>query len=93
MQGKSFELVIMEFKLNEYHRDVSDEELLEDLRRVAEVLKTDYFSRSEYQKLGKYGSSTITRRFGSWNNAIKTVGLKVNEVSHRRHDFLEKEED
>ena len=83
----------MEFKLNEYHRDVSDEELLEDLRRVAELLKTDYFSRSEYQKLGKYGSSTITRRFGSWNNAIKTVGLKVNEVSHRRHDFLEKEED
>ena len=83
----------MEFKLNEYHRDVSDEELLEDLRRVAELLKTDCFSRSEYQKHGKYGSSTITRRFGSWNNAIKTVGLKVNEVSPRRHDFLEKEED
>lgn len=83
----------MEYKLNEYHRDVLDEELLDDLRRVAELLKTDYFSRSEYQKHGKYGSSTITRRFGSWNNAIKTVGLKVNEVSPRRHDLLEKEED
>lgn len=67
----------MDFKLNEYHRDVSDEELLEDLRRVAELLKTDYFSRSEYQKLGKYGSSTITRRFGSWNNAIKQSDLKL----------------
>ena len=83
----------MEFKLNEYHRDISDEELLDDLRRVAELLKTDSFSRSEYQKYGKYGSSTITRRFGSWNNAIKKVGLKVYEVSPRRHDFLEKEED
>lgn len=83
----------MDFVLNEYHRNVSEEELLNDLRRVAELLNSDSFSRSEYQKYGKFSYSTITRRFGSWNNAIKAIGLKVYEVSPRRHEFLEREED
>jgi len=83
----------MDFVLNEYHRNVSEEELLNDLRRVAELLNSDSFSRSKYQKYGKFSYSTITRRFGSWNNAIKAIGLKVYEVSPRRHEFLEREED
>ena len=83
----------MEFKLIEYHRDVSDEELLEDIQRVANIYNTDELSRSEYNKLGKFGSSTISRRFGSWNNAIKRIGLSVNETSQQKHEFCEKEED
>lgn len=48
-------MVIMEFKLNEYHRDISDEELLGDIRRIAEIVGTGRLSRSEYKKHGKYG--------------------------------------
>ena len=36
----------MEFELNAYHRDIPKEELISDLRRVANELKTDYVSRS-----------------------------------------------
>ena len=35
----------MEFTLNEYHRDIPNEELLEDLLRVANLLKSDRLSR------------------------------------------------
>lgn len=33
----------MEFILNEYHRNVSDEELLADIKRVAQELKNKRF--------------------------------------------------
>ena len=83
----------MEFTLNEYHRDISDEELLGDLLRVANLLKTNRLSRAEYKQYGKYGTSTIERRFGGWNNAISKIGLTTNIVWQQRHESLEKEED
>lgn len=83
----------MEFIINEYHRDIPDEDLLEDIRRVADIYSTDALSRSEYNKYGKFGSSTISRRFGSWNNAIKRIGLTANENGQQIHEFCENEED
>lgn len=90
MQGKSFELVIMEFKLNEYHRDVSDEELLDDLRRVAELLSKENLTRSEYQENGKYHPSTIANRFGGWRNSLKKAGLSLTKT-WAKHEYCEDE--
>ena len=56
---------------------VSDEELIEDLRRVAELLGTDKVSIAQYEKHGEYAHATQERRFGSWNNALMRSGLKV----------------
>lgn len=78
----------MEFKLNEYHRDVTDEELLEDLKRVADLIGTGRLSRSDYQKYGKFGTSTIERRFGGWNSAIIRIGLVVIETGNQKHETL-----
>lgn len=69
----------MEFILNEYHRDLSEDNLLEDLVAVASNLHKDTVLCEEYSKFGKYNRTTITRRFGSWPNALKKAGLK----SHR----------
>lgn len=65
----------MEFKLNEYHRNISDQELLNDIKRVADFLGTNVLSRDAYNKHGKYSSTTIARHFGSWNLALKKIGL------------------
>lgn len=83
----------MEFTLNEYHRDISNEELLGDLLRVANLLKSNKLSRSEYKQHGKFGTSTISRRFGGWNNAISKIGLSVSEIGQQKHEYLEKAED
>jgi len=90
LQGKSFELVIMEFKLNEYHRDVSDEELLDDLRRVAELLSKENLTMSEYQENGKYHPSTIANRFGGWRNSLKKAGLSLTKT-WAKHEYCEDE--
>lgn len=66
----------MEFKLNDYHRNVSDKDLLEDILRVASNLKKSSISINDYKNNGgKYNHTTITRRFGSWIVALQKCGL------------------
>lgn len=63
----------MKFELNEYHRDIPDQDLLDDVKRVADSLGTNLLSRDIYNKYGKYSSSTIERRFGSWKFALEKI--------------------
>lgn len=65
----------MEFKLNEYHRNVPDRELLNDILRVAKLLNQKSLTSEEYSKYGKYNVTTICRRFSKWLIAVKLVGL------------------
>ena len=75
----------MEFVLNEYHRNIPDEVLIEDLKRVAGVHQKPSLTQKEYMQYGKYASGTIVRRFGSWNEALKKAGLRPNwgEITFR----------
>jgi hypothetical protein len=67
----------LEFKLNEFHRDLSKEELIDDLRTVAKGLNLNYVSRSVYEKTGKYSATPFLSNFGSWINALKNAGLEI----------------
>lgn len=70
----------MEFKLNDYHRNITDEELLKDIIRVANSLGETTISQTEYVKNGgRYHSSTIQRRFNGWLNALERCGLSPNK--------------
>ena len=61
---------------------VSDAELLEDLALVAHTDSLRTVGLRQYEKLGKYSHTTISRRFGSWNNALQLAGLTTsNEVN------------
>lgn len=68
----------MRFELEEYHRGVTDEELITDLKRVANELNKKFVSFQRYNERGKYASTTLSRRFGSWSEALKKAGLQVN---------------
>jgi hypothetical protein len=60
---------------------VSDEQLLADLRQVAERLGKSTLGQKEYRQVGTYDDSTVGRRFGSWNAALVKAGLGIaNQV-------------
>jgi hypothetical protein len=76
----------MKYQLKDFHRNISDTELLDDLKRVADNLRTDKLSSREYNDNGgKYTAGTIGARFGSWNRAIEQAGLK-NMLKHNPTD-------
>lgn len=67
---------------------VSDDELLHDLRRVADHLEKPTVGQQEYRRLGRYDDSTITRRFGSWNSGLLAAGLTVSNTVNITDDQL-----
>jgi len=60
-----------------FHHIITDEELLDDLKKVHEDVKPNKLTQEIYSKLGKYGSRTINDRFG-WNKALKSLGLEIS---------------
>ena len=68
----------MRFELKDYHRNVSNEELINDVLRVKMIYGKDTLTRTEYKRHGKYGNNTFLRHFGGWNNVLRACGLRVN---------------
>jgi hypothetical protein len=66
----------MKFELDEYHRGISDDELIAELKRVASLLNKTALNRTDNDDHGKYGTTTYIRRFGSWFNALEKAGLE-----------------
>lgn len=56
---------------------VSDQELLNDLKSVAQKLNKNTVPQKIYAKFGEYEYSTHIRRFGSWNSALIKAGLDI----------------
>ncbi len=70
----------MKFEFIEYNnRKVSDDELLNDMKRVVTEYKLDSLTQSKYTLYGKYDCSTIIRRFGTWNNGLIKAGISVTQ--------------
>ncbi len=70
----------MKFELDNFHRDVSDDELIQDLIAADTKLRLhgkNLTSRS-YNEVGKYSSTTITTHFGSWNKGLRKAGIATN---------------
>lgn len=68
----------MKYQLKDFHRNIPDSDLLDDLRAVAEKLGTKKLSSREYNDNGaKYTAGTIAARFGSWNIALEKADLSL----------------
>lgn len=72
----------MAFKLEEYHRDTPDDELLADLVRVANSLGKKSVTADEYRREGKFHPSTLQRRFRTWFGALERAGLEHTRTLH-----------
>jgi 5-methylcytosine-specific restriction endonuclease McrA len=66
----------MKFELQPHHRNVSDEELIVDVMHVAQELEKRSVTIDEYNERGRFHSSTLTRRFGSWFTVLQKAGLE-----------------
>lgn len=82
----------MDYIINEYHRNTSDEELLADLKRVAIIYNKKSLTTREYANYGKYHWSTIGRRFGGWNSALKKANLSIYRGRNSKHVYCEADE-
>ena len=67
----------MKYELSFRNNIGTDQELLDDLKRVAVELGRDNLVTREYDEHGKYSSTTIRHRFGQWNIALEKAGLKI----------------
>jgi hypothetical protein len=68
----------MEFKLETYHRNTPDEELIADIQNVALKLKKNTVTISEYEEHGTFHPSTLQRKFGSWYKVLELAKLEAN---------------
>ena len=74
LQGGDFRT--MDFKLEPYHRNVPESELIDDLLRVAKQLGKQTVTMEQYNEHGKFHSTTVTRHFSSWFIALQKAGLE-----------------
>lgn len=66
----------MKFQLNPNPRGMSNDELIEEIRRVDALLNKEFLTREDFQKIAKIHPSTLRGRFGNWKNALIAAGLK-----------------
>lgn len=61
------------------YAEVTTEELIYDLQRVARLLKVDTVSSCEYGQYGDHSTGTYFNRFGTWNRALERFVTYINE--------------
>lgn len=82
------------FELEPYHRNVSEEELLKDLKRVASQLGKNSVTTDEYNTHGKYHSCTFYRKSGSWFKVLEKAGLsKTRNLGITEEEYFKNIED
>jgi hypothetical protein len=76
------------FELKENRRNIPDEELLADVKRVAEMLETKILTRPQYEKHGKFGFTTVIRRLGKWSKVLEKAELEVKVPIYNSNEEL-----
>src|SRR5436190_14290568 len=70
----------MQFVFENTRPEMSNEEIIQDLRRVASLVGVTALSIRTYQRYGRYAHSTVKKRFGSWNRALAAAQLQLVSV-------------
>lgn len=56
----------MKFEIKIYNRNTPDNDLISDVKRIANEVNKNSITLYEYNERGKFHSTTLTRQFGSW---------------------------
>lgn len=51
------------------------DEIIAELRRVANLLQTSALTASQFSQHGRVSANTVRNHFGSWNQAVEAAGL------------------
>ncbi len=68
------------FKLKLKQRNIPDQELIDDVKQVASDLGQNSVTIEKYNEYGKFYSTTLTRRFGSWHKVLEKCDLSQNRT-------------
>jgi len=63
------------FELNLHNKNLSDEEIFSDIKKVVQKLSQSSVSMRDYSTYGSYNVRNIAQRFDNWNNALRKAGL------------------
>ena len=63
--------------------NIAENELIEDIKRVAQQCSIEPLTASQYNQLGKFNSATYTKKYGSWNNALSKAGLQITAYKQK----------
>ena len=67
----------MKFEYKPYNYRPSNSEIIEDLQKVANKNSFSTMSMRQYAEFGRFDTSTISRRFGTWNNALQAANIET----------------
>ena len=65
----------MKFELERLPRGASIEEIKDEIMRVAELISDTIISRKKFDTISKISTSTLIKKFGSWEKALIECGL------------------
>lgn len=69
---------------------IPEKEMIDDLNRVAKELGKSTVTQNDYNIHGNFNCSTISRRFGTWNKALKASQLSFsNKINISDEDLYE----
>jgi hypothetical protein len=66
----------MEYKLKKIS-EYSEGALIDEIKRVSSIVKSDRLSMREFDKHARISSRTVLSKFGGWNNALQKAGLRI----------------
>lgn len=70
------------FRLKPWNRGISDEEILNDIRHIAQSLNLNTLKYHQYDEHGRVRARTAEVRFGSWNDALTKAGLQIQRYTN-----------
>ena len=67
---------------------ITDEDILEEMKSVMKKLGKTKLTIKEFDANAKIYSSTVTRRFGKWNNALALAGADISNTFYSDEELL-----
>lgn len=79
----------MRLEYSETHTCISNDDLIADMKNVANLLSEQVLTAANYDEHGKYHSRTISKRFGTWNKALEIAGLQIANKFYSENELFE----
>lgn len=67
---------------------ITDEDILEEIKSVMKKLGKSKLTIKEFDANAIINSSTVTRRFGKWNNALALAGADISNTFYSDEELL-----